>query len=347
MRFIFIDAVTGQWVHGDAPLSEWTLTSGLNGQSRLTAAMRHGAAVDVLPWQTEIVAEENGQISWRGFTTKADWDRGGGLSIEAVGVSGYPENMPWRGAQVKEHNIDPTDAWRRVWDQLLWYSQSPRNVTLDDTTTPVRMATDKDEHWQLSRWEASDLGAEVRDLADDTPFEVREDHHWVSDDAHTFLRLGYPTVGRLRDDVRLVEGETIVDATEVYRAGDDFANEVVVLGAGEGRRRIQGHAEVANPDFLRRTYTHEDSTIRTNGRADRVARRVLLVLSSPFEIQEVGVDSCYFNQIGLRLGDQFRVFIRSVDGTTLSQSSTLRTITRDRTPIARLGLAREGAWAYE
>lgn len=129
------------------------------------------------------------------------------------------------------------------------------------------------EDYELVWWESPDCGQEIDTLARETPFDYREEHTWADDSKDTVehrLRLGYPRLGRRQHNLRFVEGENVADVVTVTRDGDEFANEIVGLGAGEGRETIR--SRVPNRDGrLRRVRVLEDKSVRREGRMRALA----------------------------------------------------------------------------
>jgi hypothetical protein len=99
--------------------------------------------------------------------------------------------------------------------------------------------------YALNWWDNVDIGATVDSFVKLAPFDYREDAAWTSGtrEAVTLrLRLGSPRLGTRRADLRFVEGENISDVVSITRSGDDYANYVYALGAGEGQTQIRTSA---------------------------------------------------------------------------------------------------------
>ena len=65
---------------------------------------------------------------------------------------------------------------------------------------------------------------------------------WSISITHRII-LGTPRLGRERGDLRFADSENIVAVAEPEGMGDEYPNEVIVLGTGEGRamKRAQMH----------------------------------------------------------------------------------------------------------
>jgi hypothetical protein len=139
--------------------------------------------------------------------------------------------------------------------------------------------------YKLAWYKDLDLSKVVDDLATLTPFDWHLTHAWSdeSDDAtirHT-VRVGYPRLGRRREELRFVIGENIHTVPRVERDGTDYANEVLFLGAGEGSAQISGRAFRRGDGKVRTVAVVSDSSVTdqrlANMRAEQeLAKRIIL-----------------------------------------------------------------------
>lgn len=292
-RYIAQRAVTKEWLHWEVPLGDVELTWALSGagslRATLTPDIAHLTAPDGLPlldeWGTLLYAEADGEIRWGGIVVAS---RFGGASwrVEAAGFATYPHGLPYGGA-LSSTSIDPTDAFRAVWDYLQTNEDGNLGLVVDPTTTPVRLGSTA-EPYTLNWWESTDCGSELGALARETPFDYAETHEWDGDEIVHRLRIGYPRLGRRRDDLAFEQGVNVVDVVEVARDGDDFANAVHALGSGEGRKTVV--ADVAERDGrLRRTFVYSDKSVTTRERLTSFARAELAARRNVAEIASVEV----------------------------------------------------------
>ena len=141
------------------------------------------------------------------------------------------------------------------------------------------------EPYQLVYWEATDCGDELRSLVTETPFDYVERHYWDGDVIRHAVEVGYPRLGRRRDDLAFVQGDNITDVVAFESLSDDYANEVVGIGAGEGRATLRRSTATAD-GRLRRTAVYTDKTVKTTARMDAfiadelTRRRGLLQITS-------------------------------------------------------------------
>src|SRR5690606_11357613 len=76
-------------------------------------------------------------------------------------------------------------------------------------------ATGKSVYWQyqLAWHEDIDLGSTIDTLCTQTPMDYREVWEWASparDAVRMRIEMGYPRLGRRRDDLRFVQGENVL-----------------------------------------------------------------------------------------------------------------------------------------
>lgn len=137
---------------------------------------------------------------------------------------------------------------------------------------PVARLVEAPKPYVLAWWENRDCGAEIDSMLDLAPADYIEQHTWNDD--HTAIRhhlkLGHPRLGRKRRDLRFVEGENIVAAPALTIDGDEFAQNVVALGRGEGRKMIR-ETVASRDDRLRRVAVVADKSAG-RAKAERMAR---------------------------------------------------------------------------
>jgi hypothetical protein len=92
-----------------------------------------------------------------------------------------------------------------------------------------------------------DIGDELNSLVSGAPFDYIEVHEWA-DDTHTSIthriEVGFPRCGTRQFDMRFAESENIIDYSTVAADGDRFANDVYVLGPGEGLAMLKSRNAV-------------------------------------------------------------------------------------------------------
>lgn len=298
----------GTLLEGELPLLGVQLSDVLSGPPQLTATISPRfsrlIAADGLPllrpWRTAIYAEQDGLIRGGGLLISPSY-AGPEWSLDVSGFTTYLKGIPYEG-DTSFIQADPLTIGRHIWAHVQAQSGSNLGVQVDATTsTPVRIgkalvpdpdtgvipteSSGDDGPYRLVRWANDDLGGDFDDLAAQTPFDYHERHEWNTDKTQVnhYLDFGYPRLGR-RYPGRFVLGENVQTIPTIEDDGEEFANDVRVLGAGEGSAMIIGRATLADGG-LRRTRTIDRKEITDRGRADTYARQELarraLMTTSP------------------------------------------------------------------
>lgn len=295
------DALTREFLDSEVPLIDVTVTHTLNGAGEISGAFDPEIPRVNLPtfdaWRTLLHVEQDGLIRQSGLITPYSLDDVS-LEIVASGFSHYAQGLPFRGDYVQT-DIDPLDVVRFLWSSLQGHANGDLGVSLDSTTSPVRLGT-AEEPYTLSWWDAPDIGQEIDSLSDETPFDYAEAPAWNADksgiDLH--IRLGYPRLGTRRDNLRFSAHENIIEPVPFTELGDLYASDVVVLGAGEGRDRINAWSEELG-NRLRRVAVIDDKSITSFRRAQQRARDELSRRQNLVAFEEIVVDLTHSNS---RLG---------------------------------------------
>ncbi|WP_330335704.1 siphovirus ReqiPepy6 Gp37-like family protein (plasmid) [Streptomyces sp. NBC_00536] len=252
-------------------------------------------------WGTKLYLEVDGAIRWGGILTKASYDGAKmsvecegltsyphGIPYEDYLVSGelITPPDPYEGKD-KNHDgyidfsnpkrrvpdppkpytgprIDAFVAFRKIWEHVLTRPYGDIGIRVDSHNLGKLLgAADGTSPWELAWWNNPDCGQALDSLTRDLPFDWVETHAWGEDHrtVEHRLRLGTPRLGRKRTDLRFADGENISAIAKPEGLGDEYANEIVVLGKGEGR--AMARAQLANFDGrrLRRVSTVTDKTL--------------------------------------------------------------------------------------
>ncbi|MGI5337650.1 hypothetical protein ACQEVS_09765 [Streptomyces sp. CA-181903] len=173
-----------------------------------------------------------------------------------------PAGKPYTGPR-----IDAYDAFRAIWDHVQSRPYGNIGVQIDGHQLGEKLGSpDGKDPWRLEWWDNPDCGQAIDNLAKELPFDWLETHRWADPEGTEIehrIRLGKPRLGRKREDLRFADGENIIEPATPKNMADEFANEVVILGAGEGRRmkRAQVHAFDGR---LRRVATVTDKTLKSD-----------------------------------------------------------------------------------
>lgn len=274
----------------NVPLTDVTFTKDLSGPSGMDATLKPEyagmTASDGSPlfvtWGTAIYAEKDGEIR-RGYILYDVDDDGPELGLAFVGWAGYPKDQPFH-SEYTGIAADPLDIVRLLWKHLQDKPGGNTGLVLDDTKSTIRVGkalpagttTSQEEGpFVLGWWETKDIGGIIDQLAADTPFDYREEHEWDGEKVAHRLRIGFPTIGQRRTDLRFVVGENLQVNPAIQYRGEEYATAIILLGAGEGRLMCRGLSVDEGPPAgrLRRVLTLEDKSLTDNVTADRAATR--------------------------------------------------------------------------
>lgn len=307
-RYLAQRLPSGEFIDYDIPLGDVAVTRTLSGPGRLTATVPvevgHLVGADGRPvlteWGTAIWAEADGVIRGGGILAEVDVD-GPKLTVDCVGVSGYPQGMPWLGPDYAGVQVDPLDVVRMVWAHVQSYPDGNLGVVVDATRSPVRVGTEEEDvefatgdgrdvaftagPFTLNWWSTDDLGKVLDELARDTPFDYLEHTTWDGDALAHRLQLGYPRIGGRREDLRLVIGENVTVVPPV--AWGEYASEVLVLGAGEGAGMVRAHLPGRPAGRLRRVARVADKAADTAAKATARARAELAARVGAEEVTDL------------------------------------------------------------
>ena len=141
-------------------------------------------------------------------------------------------------------------------------------------------------NWFELFYEHGDIGQRLDGLAEMTPFDYVEHIAWAdADKSDIVLRIdfGYPRLGGRKSDLRFVEGENVSDVIQVKRDGQDFANTVQGVGAGEGKDQLR--QTVGQRDGrLRRVLVETDTSIT---KADQLRNYATSVLNTVRTLDDI------------------------------------------------------------
>lgn len=185
------------------------------------------------------------------------------------------------------------------------------------TTTVPKADTDGTElkPYPLNAWDTLDMGDWWNNLYKDGGFDSYETMAWA--DGHTpdresmqvgdpvdidhTLHLGYPTVGvDLRDSPhhRFEIGENVFTVPTLSLSASDYCDRVLVVGAGQGRSAVRGHATVPDQGRLHRTKVTSDASIKTTALAMKRAAQIASSYAGEQNISELKVRNHSYAPLG-------------------------------------------------
>lgn len=291
------------------PLSDVTITTAVSNPTSITFRARpeipHMITKDgrpiFEPWSTIVYAETDGLVRAAGIVAEVEAN-GHDLSVECVGFSAVLNGQPWTEQAARFTDADPGRLIALIWER--WQAQPAGNVGLDVPTvvTPARVGKyvpatkDKDgqtveavdERFALTQWDTHDLGDTFGDLLQVGSIDYREHHEIIDGRPRHRLIMAHPRLGRRRRDLRFVPGVN-VDVPPVSLSMEDYASEVLLLGAGEGEKMVTGHA-TAPTTRLRRVAIQMGKHIGRKATAETMAaRRARQLSATPQDVETLRV----------------------------------------------------------
>lgn len=316
-RYIAQRARTGEFLEWDLPLTRDELTWALSGAGSLRGTLSPEVggltAADGLPlldeWGTLIYAEASGRIRWGGIVVSSSVE-GQSWAVEAASFATYPHGLPYLGNKWWA-GVNPETVIEHLWDAVQSAPGGDLGVVLSGSAqaSPVRLGI-PGEPYQLFWWEAPDIGSEIDAVCDEARIEFRETHEWIGDTEQIEHRIeyAYPRLGKRRTDLAFISGENIIEPVAPTRSGDDYANGVVGIGAGEGDEAVRTSVPGDDDGRLRRVTVYTDKGISSKHRLTTFARRELARLSRTLEIPSITVRDHGNAPIGSwDLGDDIQV----------------------------------------
>lgn len=329
----------GAFLDNELPLHDVKITDVLSGPPQLTGTISPVALRDLAGGDDPTILKERGVLihaecdnAIRGsFLLMGTGMNGPNLSIDASGMTTVAKGMSYPNS-VLFSEVDPLDIVRHFWEVIQADPDSNVALQVDVTTqtnmrvggsvTPVTDPTtassessvptsqaEQDKPLAYNWWSTHDLGGEIDKLAQTTPFEYHERHVWNDDHTQVlhYLEFGYPSIGHRRSDLRFVVGENIQVMPDLARDGDDFANHVVILGAGEGSEMIRAEAR-RRDGRVRTMVTLDDKSIATVEEAQQVARLELARRQQLTQITDIAIRNTSMAPYGsFVVGDEIRV----------------------------------------
>lgn len=293
-RYMAYRATTREPLHLDLPLAVSELGWALSGAGPLRATVAPDVGdlraddgrLLLEEWGTLIFAEADGEIRWGGILITSTFN-GEEWELEGAQIATYPRGMAYDGDYSKV-GVDPAAVVADIWRDLQAKPDGDLRVAVTGTTS-AKVGT-KEEPYTLSWWEAPDLGAEIDTLATESGFDFAESHRWEGDEIASTITIGYPRLGTRRTDLAFRQGDNVTSVVSPSIDGDEYANTVIGLGAGDGKTSV--HRVTAVRDGrLRRTAVYTDKSVGKDARMDalikaELARRAPLLAIDSITVTE-------------------------------------------------------------
>lgn len=290
-RILATRPLTGEVLDHDLPLKDGSVLSELSGPGgifgKIEPALLHDRADDGLPiveeWNTSLFRIENDQIVGGGLVTNVS-DSGITRNLMAPGFANYPTDMPFLDTWLPDDYQDPVQVYTELWNHLGGFPDGNLNVRVVGEPTYMRL-DGGDGPFSIQQTDYADVGQLMDSVLSAARIEWTERHRWADVPggaiAHEVL-LGFPRLGRNQTStLRLVQGENIVDYDDLTGTAEDYAQDITIVGNGEGYAAIDAglvQRAVVRDGRLRRAKVIFDPTLMTaaqvaaRANAERMAR---------------------------------------------------------------------------
>jgi hypothetical protein len=291
-RYMAFRAIDRAPLDLDLPLKVEELGWALNGAGPLRATVdpdignlrADDGRLLLEEWGTLIFAEADGEIRWGGIVLTSALN-GEAWQIEAAQMATYPRGMAFDGNYSKV-GADPAKVIADLWAHLQSKPDGDLGVAVTGST-PRRIGTAA-EPYTLDWWEAPDVGGEIDTLAAESNLDFTEHHRWSGDEIASTVEVHYPRAGTRRTDLAFIQGDNVIEVVTPTFDGDDYANTVIGLGAGEGKGSV--HRTTAVRDGrLRRTAVYTAKDVKDSARMDSFIRAELARRTTLLAIDSVTV----------------------------------------------------------
>ncbi|WP_053386992.1 hypothetical protein [Leucobacter japonicus] len=149
--------------------------------------------------------------------------------------------------------------------------------------------------WKILWWDTPDCGTEVQNCLDEAGWEFVEWSGWNSDRTKILKQIRLQQrVGRTQSALQFVEGDNIIEKVVVETPATDYANAVLAIGAGEGKRALRSTAEVSD-GRRRRVHVLDAKNVTKLSVLKVLAERELAWRSRPLRVTDVRVDARHPN----------------------------------------------------
>lgn len=300
-------------------------------------------------WDTILLAEEDGNLAWGGVCTAANPDERGfkleftGITGWLEGIpyndalqvwrtnvfdvvrrlvnhsATYPRNLPITVS--KNDSLftvgdaqppdKPKEPARRKGESKSDWKDSARYKKWEDRMKKWEKQWGDNERFEIVWWESPSIGEELATLAKEASFDYLERVRWTNK-----ARLEYEwhldladDIRNRRDDLAFTDGLNLAEPFDTKDSDQDYGNQVIALGAGEGRDMRRATVSTNDGRLFQAVWV-EYKSVRSKDRLRQLADADLKRFSSVDpEIDTVVVWDVpgYASLDTLRCGDEVRV----------------------------------------
>jgi hypothetical protein len=303
----------GEILHWNLPLTDVEFGPELSGTGSLHATLSptfaHSLSDLLTAGDTVLYVERDGQLLWGGIIWRGE-PQGQERPIEASGFTSYLHrrhdlhgNLDGRGPYI---DADPCQVIRDVWTYAQDQPDGDLAVTVEGTKSKTTVGTAKSPY-AIPASDGRPLGDIVDEMADKSDgLEWSETVAWRDGRAERRVLLGAPRLGARREDLSFTTGVNVSSQPQVVQDADEYAQWVIALGAGEGRKRkllIDGHRNGRlRLEYRLETSSKDEAKLKQRAERERKARQILPTLTE-LEI----LDHPAAPLPDLRVGDDVRI----------------------------------------
>lgn len=149
--------------------------------------------------------------------------------------------------------------------------------------------------WKLYWWDTPDCLESFTEAVEAAGFEWVEWSGWNADKSKVLKELRcVPRVGSRKGSLRFVEGVNVVETVTVQADSSDYANTVVAIGAGEGRKALRFQVGVSD-GRRRKVHVLDAKHVTKQAALEVLARSELALRSQLLRVAAVRVDASHPN----------------------------------------------------
>lgn len=316
-RVIVQDIRSKEFLEWDLPVSELKVTYTLSGatliQGKLNEAWEDIKDIGIEPWSTWIHVEDQGQIRASGILQPFnDLSHDGGLPLEAVGPSAYPEGIPYMGEDFDLIQQDPVLAITHMWAHLQSYDDGNLGVTIRGSSSarvglpypPVIPEGEEDPNpddnnnkpYMLRWYEGTDMGQEIANLVKQAPMDFIEYAEWNATKTDVLHFIDFADrIGTNKPNLHITQGENLRQLVTTKEDTSIYASQIYLFGAGEGSEIINSYAGNPDPKRIRRAIAVQDNTITTQERAKSLAEYEYTKRKAYNDVDTIVIDARHIN----------------------------------------------------
>lgn len=143
--------------------------------------------------------------------------------------------------------------------------------------------------WKILWWDTPDCLQSMQEAIDEAGYEWVEWSGWNADRTKVLKEIrAVPRVGRKQDGLSFVEGDNIIEHVTLEADAADYANTIVAIGAGEGKKALRVTLSVAS-SRRRRVYVLDAKEVTKRSVLEGLARAELAARSQLLSVAAVRV----------------------------------------------------------